>query len=179
MLIAKPNNDTFDVADVRDFFPNVSNPNDDFFVEQGYYKVNLFIPHDKDTHKLVESKPYLQDGWVYTVKLEPLSADELAAIKQVKMAKLTSMLSIGAQHRLDSFAATRGYDNILSACTYVSSTNPTFAAEGKCCVDARDATWAAIYALLADVESGNMLAPSRFDEIEDDLPVLEWPQQAV
>jgi hypothetical protein len=78
------------------------------------------------------------------------------------------------QGRLDAFAHTRGYDGILSACTYVTSTVPKFAAEGQYCVQARDATWAKCYEVLHEVQSGQQPMPTWAD-LEAELPPLEWP----
>jgi hypothetical protein len=80
------------------------------------------------------------------------------------------------QQRLDAFAQTRGYDNILSACTYASSLIPGFAAEGRYCAGARDATWAAAWAILNAVEAGNRPMPGSIADIEADLPALQWPE---
>lgn len=79
------------------------------------------------------------------------------------------------QARLDAFAKTRGYDGILSACTYATSTVPKFKAEGQYCVDARDATWAKCYEIMAAVQSGARAMPATFHEIEAELPALAWP----
>lgn len=79
------------------------------------------------------------------------------------------------QARLDSFARTRNYDGILSAATYATSTVPKFAAEGQYAVQVRDATWAAGYQILADVQAGNRPMPESPEAIFDELPVLQWP----
>ena len=79
------------------------------------------------------------------------------------------------QRRLDAFARTRNYDGILSACTYATSTVPKFAAEGQYCVNARDATWATLYEILAEVEGGVRPMPSGFADVEPELPALAWP----
>ena len=79
------------------------------------------------------------------------------------------------QRRLDNFAKTRNYDGILSACTYATSNIPKFATEGQYCVNARDSTWAKLYQILEEVQSGVRPIPTNFAEIELELPVLNWP----
>jgi len=78
------------------------------------------------------------------------------------------------QDRLDAFAKTRNYDGILSACTYASSPTEKFATEGQYCVEQRDATWLAAYAILDDVNAGNRPMPT-LEELFNELPVLAWP----
>lgn len=89
-------------------------------------------------------------------------------------AEILSAYTAAVQARLDDFARTRGYDGILSACSYATSTNAKFAAEGRYCIEARDNTWAACYATMADVESGKRSMPT-LDEILAELPKLAWP----
>jgi len=78
------------------------------------------------------------------------------------------------QGKLDAFAAQRGYDGILSACTYVSSTAPTFADEAQTCVNLRDATWSACYQLMADVQAGKRAMPASVADVLAELPRLAW-----
>ena len=78
------------------------------------------------------------------------------------------------QARLDEFARTRSYDGILSACSYATSTNAKFSAEGQYCVSARDETWETCYAIIAEVESGKRTMPT-LGEIMAELPALIWP----
>lgn len=79
------------------------------------------------------------------------------------------------QERLDAFARTRAYDGILSAATYATSAVPKFAAEGQYAVQARDATWAACYQIMADVQAGTRAMPT-IEQVLAELPALEWPQ---
>jgi hypothetical protein len=79
------------------------------------------------------------------------------------------------QKRLDDFAKTRNYDSILSACTYATSTVPTFAAEGQAAVDLRDATWAKAYEILNAVQAGKQAMPTEA-ELMAQLPAQAWPQ---
>lgn len=85
--------------------------------------------------------------------------------------------------RLDAFAATRRYSSINSACSYSTSTDPTFRAEGEYCVQVRDATYRKCYDLLGEympaVLAGERPIPT-WEEIEAQLPPLVWPdEQAV
>ena len=78
------------------------------------------------------------------------------------------------QRRLDDFAKTKNYDNIVSACTYATSTDPIFSAEGQRAVDLRTATWRKLYEILAEVDSGARPTPTKFSDIESELPTLSW-----
>ena len=64
-------------------------------------------------------------------------------------------------------------DGILSACTYATSTNPTFAAEGQSCVEWRDECWAKCYQVMDDVLSGLREIPTA-EELVVELPVAPW-----
>ena len=98
------------------------------------------------------------------IKIDPVKARE----------KIIADFTQRVQQHLDDFARTRGYDGILSACTYATSVNPKFAAEGQYAVEARDATWAKCYEVLAAVEAGSRPMPT-LDELLAELPVLTWP----
>ncbi len=84
-------------------------------------------------------------------------------------------VQLAVQERLDAFARSRNYDGILSACTYASSSVERFRDEGAYCVDARDTTWSACYAILAAVEAGSRLAPTSVEQVLGELPGLAWP----
>lgn len=102
---------------------------------------------------------------------ETARTDEMS----IRAQRLMQSIVDATQKRLDDFARTRNYDGILSACTYATSTVPKFATEGQYCVEARDATWAKLYEMLAEVEAGTRPVPTGFADIEPELPVLEWP----
>jgi len=103
-----------------------------------------------------------------------LSADELQAIMKSKVAKVKAEITQAVQQRLDAFAQTRNYDNILSACTYASSTVPQFAYEGQQCIDLRDATWGKLYQIMQEVEAGQRPMPAGYADIEAELPACVW-----
>lgn len=115
--------------------------------------------------------------WVQTWQLRNWTAEEIQAADL----QLQAIITDSVQQRLDDFARTRKYDGILSACSYATGTNPVFQAEGQYCVTAREDTWAALYAIDADVKAGNWPTvgagqkPASYADIEPQLPVLAWP----
>lgn len=78
------------------------------------------------------------------------------------------------QKQLDDEARARNYDSILSACSYATSTNPRFSAEGQACVAWRDAVWAECYTILGLVQAGQRTPPT-IPELLAALPVMTWP----
>ncbi len=110
--------------------------------------------------------------WETTWAVRDLAADEIST----KQKQLEASIVQATQDRLDSFARTRNYDGILSACTYATSAVEKFQVEGQYSVAARDATWAALYDIMAEVQAGTRPVPSGYEDIEADLPELAWPE---
>lgn len=108
-------------------------------------------------------KAWLAAGGVPEPADAPSAEEMIASVQQA------------VQERIDAFARTRAYDGILSAATYAASAVPKFAAEGQYAVQARDATWAACYQIMADVQAGTRAMPS-VEDVLAELPALEWPQ---
>jgi hypothetical protein len=108
-----------------------------------------------------------------------ITDQEAAAIHQSQnqptSEQIEAAFTAAIQSRLDDFARTRNYDSILSACTYATSTVPKFQGEGQACVNLRDATWAAAYDILAQVQAAQRAMPISIADIEADLPALGWP----
>lgn len=86
------------VADYKEIFKNTSFPasgiTDQFLAENNAKKVNLFKPYDSATEMLVPCAPYEEDGWVYTVKVEPKGEDEIVAPVAPVESNFTSNMSL-------------------------------------------------------------------------------------
>ncbi|MDR1311572.1 MAG: hypothetical protein LBK01_06855 [Burkholderiaceae bacterium] len=80
-------------------------------------------------------------------------------------------LSGAVQRHLDSTVRERGYDSILSACSYATSSNAQYAAEGLACAAWRDAVWEAFFSILDAVSDENYPGA---DEVIASLPALVW-----
>lgn len=80
------------IAHYKDMFPQVSfsatGPSNEFLEEQGAYKVNMFIPHNRETQKLVPAEPYINNGWAYTVQVADKTEEDIAAEVNTKAAQL-------------------------------------------------------------------------------------------
>lgn len=119
---------------------------------------------------------------------EKMMIDEINRIKEMrkidpyyemsedeKIEFLKNYIVEKSQDRLDSFAMTRGYDGILSCASYATSTNEKFRIEGEYCVKMRDETWSKLYEILNEILEGERPIPKTFEEIEPELPKLNWP----
>ena len=75
------------------------------------------------------------------------------------------------QKYLDDAAKAKGYDGILSACSYAASANLKFGAEGRAFVVWRDAVWAYCYQAMNDVQAARRSVPT-IDQLIAELPAL-------
>jgi hypothetical protein len=138
-------------------------------------------PNDPTPHALSQAdidgggESYLPHGFSRITDAEAEQM-RLAQLPVPTAESIEDAFTAAIQKRLDDFARTRNYDGILSACTYAASAVPKFQGEGAACVNLRDATWAAAYDILAEVQGGQRSMPSNIEDIADDLPDLAWPQ---
>lgn len=77
------------------------------------------------------------------------------------------------QSYMDQAAKERGYENILSACTYAADENP-YQEEGKAYVQWRGKCWQAAYVIMNDYLNGNRDKPTEAELISE-LPELVLP----
>lgn len=120
--------------------------------------------HDHYSHKVIEEQPIKRKNkWIQKWKLVELNDEE----KQTNANQFVSECESRIRLKLDEFARQRGYDSILSACTYATSKVARFKAEGQKAVNIRDQVWDAFYkAIDAGVTS--------YREIEEQLPPMAW-----
>ncbi len=108
-------------------------------------------------------KAWLAAGNVPEPMGEPSTEQRIVAIVAV------------VQKELDRRAQERGYDNIVSACSYAAQpAGAPFQAEGAAFLQWRSAVWAKAYATLADVQAGKVPMPSAEQAVAD-MPEIVWP----
>jgi len=89
MFIAKIENGNIgEIIDFRTYFGNTTSVTDEQLAAQGFVRVNLHRDHDRLTQKLVSATPVLEDGWVYTVAVANLTAEEVQSAKDSAMAQI-------------------------------------------------------------------------------------------
>jgi len=97
-----------------------------------------------------------------------------AALAAEALDRTRTVLADAMQSHLDTTAQERGYDGILSLCSYATSANPRFGPEGQAGVSLRDAVWAYGYQIIAEVQAGTRPVPSAA-ELVAALPSIVWP----
>jgi len=129
----------------------------DYIVEE--YSLNYFLgilqPRNAET------------GEVTTVEYKDLGTDIRTWV--------STKIAEEVQKRLDAFAKERGYDNIVSAKSYVTSSNAQRKAEAERAVKVCDDVWDQVFWYQEMVQTGQQPVPRSFDEIETVFkPMLTW-----
>lgn len=107
----------------------------------------------------------------------PVFSEELKADEETKLAHefdlTATRLTDYVQRHLDSVATTKGYDSLISAASYATSSNTKFKADGIAAIKWRDAVWAVCHSALNDAKSGVKTIPTE-GELLTSLPTLNW-----
>ena len=109
-----------------------------------------------------------QEEWVINWTTQTIERDE---VKRVE-AKISS-IQTSVQDMLDSKAQEKGYDTIISACSYTGYPNP-FKVESELYTEWRGNVWATCYQILGEWENGIIPEPSE-EEVLAQLPELAIP----
>jgi hypothetical protein len=148
--------------------------------DNNYYPEQIFIGEYPP-----EAAMWCNDNRAYIEEIEKTAEGKrqfrIVAIPEPsieeKIDKAYQYLDSMVERRLDSFAQEKKYANIVSACSYATSSNKTFSAEAAYCVKMRDETYAKCYELINDilpkVQAGEREIPT-WEEIEAQLPRLSW-----
>lgn len=147
---------------------------DSALAEWGVFPVTATVkPSSNRITEVVEEAAPVKIGntWTQQWTVRSATTQEQTQAKAILQQEVVD----ATQQRLDDFAQTRQYDGILSACTYSTSPTQKFQDEGQYCVAQRDATWAKLYEMLAEIEAGTRPIPQSFADIEPELPALVWP----
>ena len=131
--------------------------------ELGYLKV-IYKDYPTNTDefkKVVQISEVKGDTYVISYEIVSKNLEELTALFKEK-----------TQQLLDAKAREKGYDDILSACSYAGYDND-FRAEGEAFGIWRAKVWKYGYGLLNAIAEGTHKMPKSFDEILAEMPTLE------
>ncbi|MES1979719.1 MAG: hypothetical protein V4451_16895 [Pseudomonadota bacterium] len=97
----------------------------------------------------------VEGAWAFeALPVEPEDPEEPTIAPEAKLTR-------AIQDTLDQAARDKGYDNILSACSYAAlPAGAPFQAEGAAFLVWRSAVWTKAYAVLADVQGGKRPMPT-------------------
>ena len=153
-------------------WPVVFNPPSEY-AEVAPGNVPLYNP---TTSFIDELDPMYIDGkWVKQWVVKEYSSAQRHARRAAEFLETKKNLIAKVQQRLDNFVRAYGYDDIMTVCSYATSKNPVYVAEGQWCVDLRDSTWEKTFEILEDVQLGKRPTNIRYEDIESELPKLLWP----
>lgn len=168
----------YSIGDLRKDNPQTSfpkNPSEATLASYNVFPVvSTSVAYDPTTEVAIQEGCHFnqaENRWETSWIVRDLTPEEVSS----RLQDLQDSIANDTQAHLDTFARTRNYDGMLSLCTYATSTKPKFAAEGQYGVEARDATWAKLYEMIAEVQAGTRPIPSGFEDIEPELPALVWP----
>lgn len=116
-----------------------------------------------EPYTIIDYGPY-PDGWSTTEPIFTPSEQE----------KIQAALE-AIRERLNDFAHTGGFSDILEAASYAEDADPVFAAEGVYAKEIRSQTWRAAYGILQDIKAGTTPWPTDMDSFLNMLPPLVWP----
>ena len=105
---------------------------------------------------------HIIDNLPVTVVIPPTETEIIANLTQA------------IQQHLDTTARTRNYDGILSLCSYTTSLDLIFSAEGQAGAVWRDACWRYSYQVITDVQAQLRTIPTPV-ELVAELPGIIWP----
>lgn len=106
-------------------------------------------------------------SWDISIGPQPTQVQIDVARPGAEMAIAKMLLEQAVQSHLDASARVKGYNSILSACTYDNSSNAVFRAEGMKAVAWRDAVWTYCYEVLAAVTAGTRQVPTEAELIAE------------
>ena len=117
----------------------------------------------------MDADDFILEGWSHVPDIEEIKAlhDQEYLIRQVKTNAINRV-----QAFMDAKARELGYDHILSASSYVTSTLPKFQTEGIAFAKWRDDVWIHCFSILAEWEAGTGEITTE-DELIASLPVFK------
>lgn len=145
---------------------------------------------DSTTEVVVRGPNKKIDGnWYKTWVVKSIPVEQQQIEKARVAEEFKQMVVSNVQQRLDEFAQTANYDSVNSASKYQNISDEEiaslpvdlqghvtkFRAETRYLGLATAATWAKLYSMFDEVTAGQRALPTCYEDIESELPTLQWP----
>jgi hypothetical protein len=115
-------------------------------------------------------------GRRWALRTEQGRAQAMIKINVEKQAKIASTwMNAEIKELFNETARARGYDDIISLCSYAVSENPVYRAEALAAVAWRDAVSACMVEIIDEIKSKNRSVPTRAAFLAA-LPTINWPK---
>lgn len=165
----------YTISDLRSDFPQTSFPSNLLAADLSVFNVFVVSETQKPevgyTQIVEEVEPVEINGsWIQVWNVRPATQQE----QDAAMAEIIQEFIDAIQRHLDSEARTKGYDNILSACSYAAGNHPKYSVEGQACLAWREAVWDKGFEILNEVQSGARPIPT-IEQVLSELPPMVWP----
>ena len=129
--------------------------------------------HDPVTESVTEGTPELVEGkWRQTWVISPASEEEIAERREGLMAAFQAAVD----NHIETTAQSRDYNSAAHLVGYINSTVPPWKAEAETFIAWRDQVWLFVFEKLAQVEAGEIEAPSSPEALIGWIPEIEWPE---
>lgn len=130
--------------------------------------MTLYITPDNKLHDDADGFALSLSSWPQDAALATQEQIDAIQTPPKTLKQVSQEFENGIQAYLDAEAQSKGYDNILSACTYAYPNNP-FQAEAESFVVWRSNVWAYCYGELDKVTTGSRTMPT-IEQIIRELP---------
>lgn len=122
------------------------------------------VPDDPDNRDWQAYLEWLREGHT------PQPAPTLSVQQQMQFSIQAAAVQL--QQILDSAAQSWGYDNVVSAVSYLSSASPKFRAEAQAMLEWRDQIWSWAETLEVDVQNGIKTLPATMADFLAQMPPM-------
>lgn len=154
-------NKIYSISDVRKEHPEMSIPDGADLTDLGFSKYIL-------------TPPPRHNGWVDLKEGEPVDSKQTWIVTSQSKDRIINQMAKHLEDKMTAFVSEKGYDSMLSACSYATSTNPAYAAEGARCVAIRDEQWAFLYSVFDRIDAGEIEMPEDHEAFLSLFPAMTW-----
>ena len=143
------------------------------FPDRPEYQGVGYWPETRQDQTLMISEVAV-DPWVPVADMPTRTIISKQTIAPKPLEAIKVLIGSAVDNYTNTVAVARGYTSIVSACSYIASGNAAWKADAQAAIAWRDAVWAYVYQLQADVVAGTATVPEIPDLLAA-LPKIGWP----